>query len=271
MLIAQTIGDFGGKKEWLLVGMMISSCVLKLTAVMTGMILDILKTIPHFKWMRGKVGQLYLYIFNWSIIMLIKPVNPKGNKPWTFIGRTDVEAEAPIFWPPDAKSRFTGKDPNVGKDWRQKEKGTTEDEMVGWHHRLNGAKPGRQWRTGKPGMLQSMGSQQRVGHDWATERQQLCLFQVQSKVIPWYTYTPTLFQILFPYKLLQNIEYYSVCYTVGPCWLSILYIVACVRCVYTQYVLDKSGDFLEPHCPLSVQWLWMRTTVYMPSILHRAV
>ena len=62
-------------------GMMISSCVLKLTAVMTGMILDILKTIPHFKWMRGKVCQLYIYIFNLSIIMLIKPVNPKGNKP----------------------------------------------------------------------------------------------------------------------------------------------------------------------------------------------
>ena len=58
---------------------------------MTGMILNILKTIPHFKWMRGKVCQLYIYIFfNWRIIMLIKPVNPKGNQPWTFIGRTDA-------------------------------------------------------------------------------------------------------------------------------------------------------------------------------------
>ena len=201
--------------------------------------------------------------------MLIKPVNPKGNQPWTFIGSTD--AEAPILWPPDGMSRLTGKDPDVGEDWRQEEKGTTEDEMVGWHHQLNGAKCGRQWRTGKPGMLQSMRSQQRVGHDWATEQQQLCLFQVQSKVIPWYTHTPTLFQILFPYRLLQNIEYYSVCYTVGPCWLPILYTVVCVWCVYTRYVLDKAGDFLEPHCPLSVQWLWMMTTVYMPSILHKAV
>ena len=68
----------------------------------------------------------------------IKPINPKGNQPWIFIGRTDVETEAPILWPPDAKSRFTGKDPDAGKDWRQEEKGTTEDEMVGWHHRFDG-------------------------------------------------------------------------------------------------------------------------------------
>ena len=147
-------------------------------------------------------------------------------------------------------SRLTGKDPDVGKDWRQEEKGTTADEMVGWHHQLNGAKCGRQWRTGKPGMLQSMRSQQRVGHDGATEQQQLCSFQVQSKVIPWYTHIPTLFQSLFPYRLLQNIEYCSVCYTGGPCWLSILYIVVCVWCVYTRYVLDKAGDFPEPHGPV---------------------
>ena len=68
----------------------------------------------------------------------IKPVNPKGNQPWIFIGRTDAEAEAPILWPPDVKSWLTGKYPDAGKDRRQEEKGTTEDEMVGWHHRLNG-------------------------------------------------------------------------------------------------------------------------------------
>ena len=67
----------------------------------------------------------------------IKPVNPKGNQPWIFIGKTDVEAEAPILWPPDVKS-IIGKDPHAGKDWRQEEKGTTEDEMVGWHHWLDG-------------------------------------------------------------------------------------------------------------------------------------
>ena len=68
----------------------------------------------------------------------IKPVNPKGNQPWIFIRRNDGEAEAPILWLPDGKSWFIGKDPDAGKDWGQEEKGTTEDEMVGWHHGLNG-------------------------------------------------------------------------------------------------------------------------------------
>ena len=68
----------------------------------------------------------------------IKAVHPKGNQSWIFIGRTDAEGEAPIFWPPDVKSWLTGKDPDAGKDWRQEGKGTAEDEMVGWHHRLNG-------------------------------------------------------------------------------------------------------------------------------------
>ena len=64
----------------------------------------------------------------------IKPVNPKGNQPWVFIGRTDAEVEAPILWPPDGKNQFIGKDPNAGKDWGQEEKQMTEDEMIGWHH-----------------------------------------------------------------------------------------------------------------------------------------
>ena len=68
----------------------------------------------------------------------IKPVNPKENQPWIFIGRTDVEAETPILWPPDVKNQLIGKDPDTGKSWGQEEKGTTEDEMVGWHHWLNG-------------------------------------------------------------------------------------------------------------------------------------
>ena len=68
----------------------------------------------------------------------IKPVNPKSNQPWTFIGRIDAEAEAPILLQPDVKSWLTGKDPDTGKDWRQEEKGTTENNKVGWHHRLNG-------------------------------------------------------------------------------------------------------------------------------------
>ena len=68
----------------------------------------------------------------------IKPVNHKGNQPWILIGRTDAEAETLILWPPDVKYWLIGKDPDAGKDWRQEERGTAEDEMVRWHHRLHG-------------------------------------------------------------------------------------------------------------------------------------
>ena len=68
----------------------------------------------------------------------IKPVNPKGNQSWVFIVMTDAEAEVPIFWPPDVKNWLIGKDPDAGKDWRQEEKGTIEDEMIGWHRGLSG-------------------------------------------------------------------------------------------------------------------------------------
>ena len=100
-----------------------------------------------------KVTQLYIYSFLLRFILgywislpiplespldckEIKPVNPKGNQSWIFIGSTDAKAEAPTLWPPDVKNWLLGKDPDSGKDWRQ-EKGTTEDEMVGWHHWLN--------------------------------------------------------------------------------------------------------------------------------------
>ena len=68
----------------------------------------------------------------------IQPVHPKGDQVWVFIGRTDAEAETPILWQPDVKSWLIWKEPDAGKDWGQEEKGTTEDEMVGWHHWLNG-------------------------------------------------------------------------------------------------------------------------------------
>ena len=78
----------------------------------------------------------------------IQPVNLKGNQSWVFIGRTDVEAETPVLWPPDVKNWLIGKDPDAGKDWRQEEKGTTEDEMVGWHHWLNGHESEQALRVG---------------------------------------------------------------------------------------------------------------------------
>ena len=103
--------------------------------------------------------------------MELQPVHRKGNQSWIFIGRTDAEAEIPILWPPDVKNCLFGKDPNSGKDWRQEEKGTTEDVMVGMasltQWTLVWASSRSWWWTGRPGMLQSMGSQ-RVGHDWAT-------------------------------------------------------------------------------------------------------
>ena len=70
----------------------------------------------------------------------IKSVNPKGNQSWICIGRTDVETETLILWPPDVQNWLIGKDPDAGKDWRQEEKGMTEDEMMGWHHQLDGHK-----------------------------------------------------------------------------------------------------------------------------------
>ena len=105
-----------------------------------------------------------------SLDCQIKPVNPKINQPWIFIGRTGG-AEAPILLPPDAKSQLTGEDPDAGKDWSQKEKRAAEDEMFRWHHQLNGHEveqtPGDSGER-EPGVLQSMECQ-RVGHDLVIE------------------------------------------------------------------------------------------------------
>ena len=115
----------------------------------------------------------------------IQPVHPKGDQSWVVIGRTDVEAETPILWPPDAKNWLIGKDPDAGKDWGHEEKGTTEDEIVGWHHRLNGMGLGgleSWWWTGRPGMLWFMGSH-RVRHDWVTELNWTCCFYDLTDVV----------------------------------------------------------------------------------------
>ena len=111
-----------------------------------------------------------------------KPVNPKGNQPWIFIGRTDTEAEAPIIWPPDAKSQLTGKTLMRGRIEGQRKRGGDR----GWDGLMASltqwtwvwASSGRQWRTGKPVMLQSIGAQ-RVGHDLVTEQQLPLLLLLQ--------------------------------------------------------------------------------------------
>ena len=101
----------------------------------------------------------------------IQPVHPKGDQSWVFTGRTDAEAETPILWPPDVKSWLIWKHPDAGKDWRR-----GEGDKIGWdgwmasptQWRWVWVNSGSSWWTGRPGVLQSMGSQ-RVGHDWATE------------------------------------------------------------------------------------------------------
>ena len=106
----------------------------------------------------------------------IKAVNPKGNQSWIFIGRTDDEAETPILWPPDVKSQLIWEGPDAGKHWRQEERGWQKMRCLKgitdlMDMSLINLWDNQWWRTGKPGMLQSMGLQ-RVGHDWTTEQQQ---------------------------------------------------------------------------------------------------
>ena len=103
-------------------------------------------------------------------VSALASVLPKNAQDWSSLGWTNVEAKTQIFWPPHTKSWLIGKDPGAGRDWEQGERGMTEDELAGWHHRFDahefGWTPGWWW-TGRPGVLRFMGSQ-RVGHDWAT-------------------------------------------------------------------------------------------------------
>ena len=101
----------------------------------------------------------------------VQSVHPKGDQSWIFIGRTDIEAETPILWPSDAKNWLIGKDPDAGKDWKQEEKGKTEDEMVGWHHWLDGRELEQALSIGDgQGSLVCCSPWGfRVGHNWATE------------------------------------------------------------------------------------------------------
>ena len=116
-----------------------------------------------------------------------KPVNPKGNQSWIFIGRTDAEAETPILWPPDAKNWLTGKDPDAGKDWRQEEKEIKEDEMVGWHPQLDRREFEQALGVGDGlgSLLQSMGLQGVRAielTDWWTRRQGFTRLQIRQNL-----------------------------------------------------------------------------------------
>ena len=116
-----------------------------------------------------------------------QPVHPKGDQSWVFTGRTDVEAETPIPWPPHVKTWLTGKDHDAGKDWGQEEKGLTEDEMVGWHHQLNGCGFGRTPGVGDgQGGLACCGSwhcRESDVTEWLNWTEQTQLFQPFPKTI----------------------------------------------------------------------------------------
>ena len=141
---------------------------------------------------------------SWESLELkeINPLNPKGNQSWIFIGRTDAEAKAPILWPPDVKSQPIGKDPDARKHWKQEGKGVTEDEMVGWHHWLNGSEFEQAWGDGEGqgslGCCSSWGP--RVEHDLVTKQQQhgvacppRALLLIYSVIFP-----PSLIRVLAP-------------------------------------------------------------------------
>ena len=117
-----------------------------------------------------------LALKNWETLerpldFKIKPVNPKGNQPWLFIGRTDAEAEAPILWSPDAKNWLTGKDPDAGKDWRQQEKG---QQRVGWLNSISDSMDmnlSKLWEIVKDREAMQSRDSQRVGHDLSIGQQ----------------------------------------------------------------------------------------------------
>ena len=102
-----------------------------------------------------------------------KPVNPKRNQPWTFIGRTDAEAETPILWPPDVNSQFIARAPDAGEDWKQKQRRVTEDEMVGWHYWFNGHESEQTLEDseGQRSMVSGSPWSHRVGQDLTAEWQ----------------------------------------------------------------------------------------------------
>ena len=138
----------------------------------------------------------------------IKPVNLKGNQSWIFIGRTDAEAEAPILWPPDVKNQLIEKDPDAGKDWRQEEKGTTEDEMVGWHHPIgwmgvwtsSGSwwMDREAWRSAVHGVAKSW--------TWVTE-----LHWIETKPVESYSVCPFVSALFSFAEYLQGSPCFSIC------------------------------------------------------------
>ena len=145
----------------------------------------------------------------------IQPVQPKGNQSWIFIGRTDAEAETLILWPPDVKSWLIGKDPDAGKDWRQ-EKGTTEDEMDGWHHRFDDMSLSKlqELVTDRKAWRATVHVVTKSWKHWATELNNVDIFMFEER------------------KLIRNLEVVSCSLTLP---LSFYYIGLCFTASYVFY------------------------------------
>ena len=123
---------------------------------------------------------MYIYPSNKGAL-----VHPKGNQSWIFIGRTDAEAEAPVLWPPVAKSWLTGKDPDAGKDWKRKKKGTTEDQIVGWHHWFACSSKLREMVKDREAWSAAVHGLAKSQTQWETEQQQcICLWLVWLMHLP---------------------------------------------------------------------------------------
>ena len=153
----------------------------------------------------------------WYILLLYlssSVILQKGNQCWIFIGRTDAESETPILWPPDVKNWFICKDRDAGKDWRQEEKGTREDEMVGWHHWLNGHEFEEALGVGDgPDGLWSMG-QQRVRHDWRTE----LIWSLSSVLGMWSRITKTILREVTSWnRSVQCLSVFSQFHFISSC------------------------------------------------------
>ena len=133
----------------------------------------------------------------------IQPVHPKGNQSWILIGRTNVEAETPVLWPSDAKNWLIWKDPDARKDWGQEEKGTAEDEMVGWHHQLNGH--GFGWTLGVGDGQGSLACCSSWGHKELDTTEQLNWTELNSLL-----YDPTLTSIHDQWKN-HSFDYMGIC------------------------------------------------------------
>ena len=168
----------------------------------------------------------------------IKPVSPKRNQPWIFTGRTGAEAETPILWPPDAKSRFTGKDLDAGKDWMARGEwgdGGWDDWMASLTRRTwVWAKSGRQWSTGKPGLLQFM-ALQRISHDLTTKQQQGVTFL--KTVLPVYRQLP---------------------WQAAPC--------STCRPFHSRIpnlLLKPASPYLSSESPHFCSWLWHRAQLFL--------